>query len=169
MHISLKEQLGLGLLITAWLLYGGHKVGDMLVHADEGNVEALLLATDEDTGGATEVAAVEIDVPALLASGDAGKGEKIFKKCASCHSFEAGAAAKVGPNLWGVVGRAIGGDAGFSYSEAMGGHGGNWSPEALYEFLESPKDYVPGNKMTFRGLSKPEQRADLISYLASGN
>lgn len=169
MHISFKEQLGLGLLITAWLIYGGHNIGNMLVHADEGDVEALLLATEEDGGGATEVAAVEIDVPTLLANGDPGKGERVFKKCASCHAFEAGAGAKVGPNLWGIVGRDVASAGGFSYSDALSSHGGAWTPEELYAFLESPKDYAPGNKMTFRGLSKPEQRADLISYLQTAN
>jgi len=166
MHISFKEQFGLGLLITAWLVYGGHKVGDMLVHADEGNVEALMIETGEETHTADAGAAEEeVDIMTLIASADPASGEKVFKKCASCHSAEAGGGNKVGPNLHGVVGRAIAGAADFAYSDALSGLGGNWTPDRLAEFLESPKDYAPGNKMTFRGLSKAEQRAAVIAYL----
>ncbi len=168
MHISFKEQLGLGLLITAWLLWGGHKIGDMLVHADEGNVEALKIATDEDVDVASTVAVEEeVDIMTLIASADAGAGEKVFKKCVSCHSIEAGAAHKVGPNLNGVVGRAVASASGFSYSDALASVDGDWTPERLASFLESPKNFAPGNKMTFRGLSKPEQRAAVIVYLQS--
>ncbi|MEQ8665169.1 MAG: cytochrome c family protein [Rhodospirillales bacterium] len=169
MHISFMEKLGLGLLITAWLIYGGHNVGNMLVHADEGDVEALLLATEEDDGGATQVAEVEVDMATLLASADPAAGEKVFKKCASCHAFEAGAGNKVGPNLWGIVGREVAAAGGFEYSEALSSVGGTWTPERLAEFLESPKDFAPGNKMTFRGLSKAEQRAEVVVYLQTAN
>jgi len=169
MHVPFYEKLGLGLLVTAWLVYGGDKLGDMLVHADEGNVEALMIVAAEDTGSEAAEPEVQVDFGALLASADAGAGEKVFKKCASCHSFEPGGGAKVGPPLWGVVGRGIASADGFAYSDALSGLGGTWTPEELGHFLESPKDYAPGNKMTFRGLSKPEQRAAVIVYLESAN
>ena len=102
--------------------------------------------------------------------GDAAKGEKVFRKCAACHSIEPGAASKVGPNLHGVVGRTTGTLEGFKFSDAMieagaGGHA--WTPEELDIYLENPKKAMPGNKMTFAGLKKPEDRADVIAYLES--
>lgn len=169
MHVPFYEKVGLGLLVTAWLVWGGDKLGDMLVHADEGNIEALMIETNEDAG--TQVAAVEevVDFPTLLASADAGKGERVFKKCASCHSFEAGGGNKVGPALWGVMGRQKAAVADFQYSDALSSLGTNWTPEAMNAFLENPKEYAPGNKMTYRGLSKPEDRAALIVYLQTGS
>lgn len=169
MHISFKEQFGLGLLITAWLLYGGHNIGDMLVYADEGDIDALRIAVAEEESGTTEVAEVEVDMMTLIASADPAAGAKVFNKCASCHAFEPGGGNKVGPNLWGVVGRDIASAGGFEYSEALSGIDGAWTPEQLAAFLESPRDYAPGNKMTFRGLSKPDQRAAVIAYLQTGN
>lgn len=169
MHIPFYEKLGLGLLVTAWLVWGGDKLGDMLVHADEGNIEALMIVTDEDTE--TEVAVVEeeIDFGVLLASADAGAGERVFKKCASCHSFEPGGGNKVGPALWGVIGRDKASLGDFAYSDALASLPGAWTAENMSEFLESPKAYAPGNKMTYRGLSKAEDRAALIVYLQTAN
>ena len=171
MNISLKEQFGLGLLITVWLVYGGHQIGNMLVDADNGNIDALRIATDEPADAASDVAEaeIEVDMAALIAGADPVAGARVFKKCASCHAFEAGAGNKVGPNLWGIVGKDTASVPGFAYSEALTSLGGTWTAENLAAFLESPKAYVPGNKMTFRGLSKPEQRAAVIAFLQSSN
>lgn len=168
MQISMMEKIGLGALVTVTILWTGHMIGEVAVSAEKGDIEALRIPTGEST----EVAAAadeepEVDFATLLASADAAAGERVFKKCASCHSFEAGAGHKVGPNLYGVVGRAIGSADGYSYSDALSGHGGTWTPEELASFLESPSDFAPGNKMTFRGLSKPEDRAEVIVYLQS--
>ena len=103
----------------------------------------------------------------LLQTASIEKGMKTAKKCVSCHSFEAGGANKIGPALWGVVDRSVGAVAGFTYSEALGSHGGNWDYEALNGFLENPKKYAEGTNMAFAGLRKASDRANIIAYLDS--
>jgi cytochrome c len=111
-------------------------------------------------GGAAEP---EVDVAALVASADVAKGETIFKKCAACHHTDNTNA--VGPHLNGVVGRPVGSVADFSYSDAMKAHGGDWTPDNNFHFLDNPKKFVPGTKMSFAGLPKEQDRADVIAYL----
>ena len=101
----------------------------------------------------------------LLKVADFDRGAKIFKKCASCHNLAKGDAAKVGPNLYGVIGRAKGSSSGFAYSEALKGKGGVWDRESINQFITKPKDYISGTKMAFPGLKKPQDRADVILYL----
>ena len=92
----------------------------------------------------------------------------MFGKCKACHNAEKGGANQVGPNLWGVVGRPIAQHEGFSYSQALSSHaGGTWTYDELNSYLTSPKAWAPGTKMTFAGLSKPEERANVIAYLRS--
>ena len=98
--------------------------------------------------------------------GDAAKGEQVFKKCMACHNATAGGANGIGPNLNGVVGSKVGGHAaGFAYSDALKGKGGTWDEATLNEWLTNPRAFVAGNKMTFAGLSNPQDRADVIAYL----
>lgn len=106
-----------------------------------------------------------IDLAELMSIADIDRGAKIFKKCASCHNVQKGEGAKVGPGLYGVVGRAKGIFAGFSYSEAMRAKGGIWDRDAINQFITKPKEYLPGTKMAFAGLKKPQDRADVILYL----
>ena len=102
----------------------------------------------------------------LLAEGDAAKGEAIFAKCIACHTIEQGGANGIGPNLYAIVGKPIGKHAaGFAYSGDLSGHGGDWSFENLDHWLKSPKAFAAGTKMTFAGLGKPEDRANLILFL----
>ncbi|HKR90833.1 cytochrome c family protein [Novosphingobium sp.] len=112
--------------------------------------------------------AKEVPIETLLAKADVAKGQAVFAKCTSCHTINAGGANGIGPNLHGVVGEAIGqGVAGFAFSDALKSKGGNWDFAKLNEWLTSPKAFAPGTKMTFAGLSKPEDRANVIAYLNS--
>ena len=121
-------------------------------------------AASAAAGAAT--AAPAADFKTLLASADPAAGEKVFGKCKACHNTEKGGANQVGPNLWGVVGRPIAQHEGFSYSQALSSHaGGTWTYDELNSYLTSPKAWAPGTKMTFAGLSKPEERANVIAYL----
>ncbi|WP_119461203.1 c-type cytochrome [Rhodospirillaceae bacterium SYSU D60014] len=128
-------------------------------------------ATEGD--GAQQAAAPEGGAPeaegigALLANADPANGEKIARRCAACHSFEQGGPNKVGPNLWNVVGAPHGHAEGYNYSDAIAGIEGPWTYEQLDAFLANPREYAPGTKMTFAGIRKPEDRADLIAWLRS--
>ena len=120
---------------------------------------------ETDNGNAAEVAVEEGPVLAdLLASADLEKGAKTFEKCAACHKLE-DEKNGVGPHLYGVVNRAVGSVSGFSYSGSLVAVAQVWSQENLNGFLTKPSKYAPGTKMSFNGLSKPEDRANLIAYL----
>lgn len=106
-----------------------------------------------------------IDFAELMKTADIERGAKIFKKCASCHNVGKGEGAKVGPALYGIVGRAKGSFFGFAYSEAMKNKGGVWDRDSINQFIAKPKDYLPGTKMAFAGLKKPQDRADVILFL----
>lgn len=102
----------------------------------------------------------------LLATGDVAKGEAVFAKCTACHTIAQGGADGIGPNLYAIVGKPIGKHAAaFAYSSDLAGHGGDWSFENLDAWLKSPKAFASGTKMTFAGLGKPEDRANLILFL----
>jgi cytochrome c len=103
----------------------------------------------------------------LLASADVGRGENAAKKCAACHTFNKGGRPLVGPNLWGVVGRPKASEAGFNYSAALKSKGGNWTVDDLNQFITNPKGMVPGTNMTFAGVPRAGERADIIAYLNS--
>ena len=103
-----------------------------------------------------------------LPQGDVTKGEKLFKaRAAQCHTGNKGGANGVGPNLFGIVGRKSGSVEGFAYSKANADSGVVWTPDVLDVYLENPKKFMPGTKMAFAGLKKPQDRADLIAYLES--
>ena len=101
----------------------------------------------------------------FLANADPGKGSRIFNKCKACHTIDEGGPTRVGPNLWGVIGRPVASMDGYSYSDAMAAFGGVWTVDRLFTYLENPRQVVEGTKMAFVGLPKPEDRANLIAYL----
>lgn len=108
-----------------------------------------------------------IDLGTLLASADANAGKDRARACVTCHDFQAGGPDRIGPNLWGVVGRDIAGKPGYAYSPALAAQPGAWSYDRLFAYLASPARDVPGTKMSFAGLRRPEDRAAVIKYLAT--
>ena len=107
----------------------------------------------------------DVDIKALLAMGTVDHGKKIFSACKSCHSIKEGGGNKIGPALWGVLGRPAGSVTGYKYSKAMAAHGKNWSFEEMNGFLTKPKDWIKGTKMSFAGLKKAKERAAVILYM----
>lgn len=122
---------------------------------------------EHGAGGAAPAAkAPEQPIETLLASASAEKGQATAKQCQACHTFEKGGPNRVGPNLWGIVGDERGKDrGGFNFSAAMKSKGGKWTYDELNKFLASPRGYIPGTNMSFAGLSRDQQRADVIAYL----
>lgn len=122
-----------------------------------------------DDGGATETAAAEeepeADLFTLISQADAAAGEKAFRQCSSCHTYEIGGPNRVGPNLGNVVGADVAHHEGFSYSDALTGHGGQWTYENLDAWLTNPSEFAPGNKMSFAGVKDIETRAQIIKFL----
>ena len=120
------------------------------------------------SGGAPAAEAAIEPIGPLLAKAKPEEGANIAKQCAACHTFDKGGPNRVGPNLYGVIGNVHGHAEGFAYSKVMEGmHDKKWDYEELNKFLANPKAYAPGTKMTFAGLRKPEQRADVIMFLRS--
>ena len=145
-------------------------LAEALYHTEGGKGGGYTLAGAEEAQGDDSETTEEVAVPlaTLLASADASKGEKVLKKCTACHTFEEGGANKVGPALYGIVGRELAAVDGFAYSDIFNQYnseGRTWTYEDLNAFLLKPKDYAPGTKMSFAGLKKETDRADLLAYL----
>jgi cytochrome c len=164
--------MGVGALLgTVFVLMSVSIASEGIFHSAHPEKEGFAIVAEEtggeDAGGGEAAAAVPIAT--LLASADAGAGEAVFKKCASCHTSEKGGPNKVGPGLWDIVNRPIASHKGFSYSAGMTtfseGHKVLWDYDHLNFFLEAPKKHVPGTAMGFVGLKKNDERANLIAYL----
>ncbi|QRI63577.1 cytochrome c family protein [Shinella sp. PSBB067] len=165
--------MGVGALLgTVFVLMSVSIASEGIFHSGAPEKEGFAIVAEEAGGeaaGGGEAAAAAVPIATLLASADAGAGETVFKKCASCHTPEKGGPNKVGPNLWDVVNRPIASHEGFSYSAGMTtfseGHKVVWDFDHLNFFLEAPKKHVPGTAMGFAGLKKDDERANLIAYL----
>jgi len=166
-------------LLTVLLI---HNVINVIVHPEPHGEPAHSVAMSgktEKAAGEAEKPAAEAQKPeaaaeaqaalepvtALLAAADAAAGAKLSKKCATCHTFTEGGGNRVGPNLWGVVGRDKGSVADFSYSSGMRDKGGAWTYDELNAFLANPKEFVSGTKMVFPGLKDAKDRANIIAFL----
>jgi cytochrome c len=142
-------------------------VAEMVFDSPEPTKAGYEIVVPESTEGGAAAAAPQIEpIANRLAKADLAKGEALTKQCHSCHTFEKGGANKVGPNLYGIVGNHHAHKDDFSYSSAMAGKKGEqWTFDALDHFLASPREAIPGTAMSFAGVKKPDQRADLIAYL----
>lgn len=150
--------LGLSSLSAHYFLADKNRRPEKMGYAIEGVEEE----------GAAGGGAAELPLPNLLAAGDVAKGEAVFAKCKACHTAEQGGANGIGPNLYGVVGDEIAaGRGGYAFSDALKAKGGKWDFASLNEWLKNPKAFADGTKMSFAGLAKGEDRANVILYLNS--
>ncbi|MBO0756956.1 MAG: cytochrome c family protein [Bradyrhizobiaceae bacterium] len=120
---------------------------------------------EQGKAGAPAAPAPDEPIEKLLASADPTRGANVAKQCQTCHTLEKGGPNRTGPNLWGIVGRQRASEPSFNYSAAMKAKGGTWTIDELNGFLTSPRGYIPGTAMTFAGLQRGAQRADVIAYL----
>jgi len=157
------------ILMVALLVIGIGKISDMVFHVEKPKtpgysieVEQVASSTSEST---TAVAIEEVNIADLMAMGDAVSGEKIFKKCAACHSIVKDGKNKIGPALYNVVGRKVGGVSDYKYSKALAEYEKAWTFEELNGFLLKPSKWIKGTKMAYAGLRKEKDRASIIKYL----
>ncbi|MDA7770356.1 cytochrome c family protein [Candidatus Pelagibacter sp.] len=155
-------------LMVVLLVIGLGKVADGVFHVKKPKnpgyqveVKSQLASSTTQTAEVME----KIDIVAIMALGDVASGEKIFKKCAACHSINKGGKNKIGPALYNVVGRAVGGVSDYKYSKALASYGKEWTFEELNGFLQKPSSYLKGTKMSYAGLRKEKDRASVIKYL----
>lgn len=161
--------------IAGWVLGAGIVAlgssilfGTFIFHSkapEHGKQGYEIQGVESGEGGA---AAAGPPIETLLATADAAKGAEVFKKCTACHTIAAGGPNGIGPNLHGVMGEGVGqGHAGFAFSDPLKSKGGKWDWATMNEWLSNPKKFAPGTKMTFAGLGKAEDRANLMVYLNS--
>lgn len=169
--MSSFNMFSMAILLALVIVKGADLIADGLVNPQiilaknsyvvEGVGQKPAAGASKDQGPILEM------VEPLLASASVDNGVKVAKKCLQCHSLEKGGKAKTGPNLWNIVDRKIGVVEGYSYSTAMKNYEGKWTFAKLNDYLYKPRNSIPGTKMSFAGLKKVQDRADLIAYLTS--
>lgn len=171
MSTLLLKQVAAAILIGLALALGTGFLADAIFENDTPQTVQVIdedVAAEEPENTIPEEPANAEEEPALgvlLASATTDQGQKIYGRCRACHDNAAEGSHKIGPNLYGIVGADVGRFEDFNYSGALAGYEGTWSPEFLDAYLASPRDAIPGNKMTFGGLDQPADRAALIVYL----
>lgn len=154
--------------IAGWVLFAGiialgsSIVAGEIFHSERPETMGYPIEGVEAEGGEAEG---EKPIEFYLAAATAEQGEQVFKKCTACHNADKGGANQLGPNLWGVMGAPIGKGKGFAFSDALASKGGTWTWQAMSDWLKSPKSFAPGTKMTFAGISSPEDRAAILLFL----
>ena len=155
------------IVLAVILVLGINKIADVIFYVEKPEKSSYQVAnvTAAANTTATETGSESGNIIAIFASTNASDGAKIFKKCAACHSITQGGSNKIGPALWGVLGRKAGAVSDYKYSKAMIAYGKPWSIEEMNGFLTKPKDWVKGTKMSFAGLKNPKERAAIILYM----
>jgi len=147
-----------------------NKIADVIFYVEKPEKAAYQVASVTTTSsstssGTTSTSSESGNIMALFALTNAVEGAKVFKKCAACHSISEGGANKIGPALWGILGKTTGSHPDYKYSKAMAAYGKNWSFEEMNGFLIKPKDWIKGTKMSFAGLKSAKERAAVILYM----
>ena len=156
------------ILMVALLLIGIGKFSDIIFHVEKPKTPGYVVDVEQFASSSVsseKAVEVKIDMTALMAMGDVISGEKIFKKCAACHSIVKSGKNKIGPALYNVVGREVGGVSDYKYSKALATYDREWNFEELNGFLTKPAKYIKGSKMSYAGLRKEKDRASIIKYL----
>ncbi|WP_374764810.1 c-type cytochrome [Yunchengibacter salinarum] len=145
-------------------------VSETLMHDSAPEKPAYTIEVAEDDGdGGEQVEDKGPSLAELLQDASADAGERQFAKCQSCHTIEKGGPNRTGPNLHNILGADVAAASGFGYSDALSGIGGQWTYQKLSDWLANPREFAPGNKMSFAGLRRDGQRADLIAYLRANS
>ena len=155
-------------LLIALLVIGIGKISDIAFQVDKPEKSAYKVDIQESSqslSSTTEKIQVKVDISALLALGDVAHGEKVFKKCSACHLVNKGGENKIGPALYGVIGRKVASKQDYKYSKAMAAYDKDWTFEEMNGYLKKPQSYIKGTKMAFAGLRKEKDRASVILYL----
>ena len=152
------------ILITVLVVFGIGKISDFIFDKDEDSVVAYKVDPPESDIVKNEAEA-SLDLKAMFALADLAHGEKVFKKCAACHLINKGGENKIGPALYGVIGRKVASKENYKYSKAMASYDKNWTFEEMNGYLKKPQSYIKGTKMAFAGLRKEKDRASVILYL----
>ena len=156
------------ILMVALLIIGIRKIPDMVFHVEKPKTPGYVVEVEQvSSSSISEVkpADEKVDITALLAIGEISHGEKVFKKCAACHSIVKGGKNNIGPALYNVVGRKVGVVSDYKYSKALSGYEKEWTFEELNGYLIKPAKWIKGTKMAFAGLRKEKDRASVIKYL----